>query len=66
MGALMVGIGYLLAIQLIAVPGVILIFIAALLNSLSLKYWSKLCLLVMSLFNALTRNILEDSLLEKK
>lgn len=53
-GTLMVGLGYLLSVQLMAIPGIILIFTSALLNSLSSKHWSKLCFLIRSKLNMLT------------
>lgn len=52
-GTVMVGLGYLFSVQLMAIPGIVLIFISALLNSLSSKNWSKLCFLIRSKWNAL-------------
>ena len=44
-GFLLVGSGYLLSLQLTSIVGIILIFIGAILNSLSLKHWSKVSFL---------------------
>ncbi|WP_326981954.1 SCO family protein [Chryseobacterium sp. MYb264] len=52
-GVLMVSSGYLLSVLPIAIPGIILIFIGAILNSLSYKHWSKICFLAMSIFHRL-------------
>lgn len=52
-GVLMVMTGYLFTIKALAIPGIVLIFIGALLNSLSFKHWSKLCLLVNIAFQKL-------------
>lgn len=46
-GFLFVGSGYLLSLRLASILGVILIFIGAILNSLSLKHWSKVSYLAM-------------------
>jgi protein SCO1/2 len=44
-GFLLVGSGHLLSLQLTSILGIILIFIGAILNSLSLKHWSKVSFL---------------------
>lgn len=51
LGALTVALGYVLSNQKIAIPGSMLIFIGALLNSLSYKHWFKVCFLAKSMFS---------------
>lgn len=52
-GVSFVGLGYLLPIQLMAILGISLIFIGAILNSLSSDHWSKVCFLAISIFHKL-------------
>lgn len=49
-GALLVGSGYLLAIKFITIPGIMLIFIGAILNSLTSVHWSKIFFLTKAAF----------------
>lgn len=64
-GFLMVGSGYFLSLQLTSIVGIILIFIGAILNSLSLKHWCRLYLLVTTAVQKLTNVIPTNSVQPK-
>ena len=52
-GVLLVSTGYLFTVKTIAIPGIVMIFIGALLNTLSCKHWSKLCYVISLVFQKL-------------
>ncbi len=56
-GVLLVSSVYLLSFRILVIPGITLIFIGAILNSLSSAYWSKFCYLTVSLFQKLKNHI---------
>ncbi|WP_316839196.1 SCO family protein [Pedobacter gandavensis] len=65
-GVILVSSGYLFTIKAIAIPGIILIFTGAILNSLSSKHWSKVCFLATSISHKLTGAILFNKIEMKK